>query len=504
MINKIIRSNSSTNLIKYIEDGEAHDTSITDQRCLVVGGYNLDRLRKKHFDAMYSSAQFSAVQSKARNKNKKTKAYHLIFSFSEDDFPMPKNKKELKKQAMQAGQLVAGFLGKDLDRNSQWFLGVQRDGKGHMLHVHVALNSVLTTGKVLNTNVLRLLDREKDDVKEKGLRTRINEYLEDNFQDITGRPYKPVEPSNENLVNHKEVHVNDRERAINNPTKAYNWKEHLKSLIYNAFDASDSLSTFETALKENGVSIRKRHARKKDKTFRDAFTYSFTGDDQKLHKIRDFAYTKGGGTRGLGKSFTPDALEEEFEHERIIKKQRIQEQTKSTTADIKQLADSIIAGTSTSDSRTSESGSKQADADESIFAGLDFTGFETASRQFANGDRSTKTVDKLANVRSNGQENGEKENVQLYQVDLQSLKYADKQYFEDIKRASDRRKERERKLKKHELGGTSLNRDADGSVNVDFTRNSESERTETQKSDANILKSRRQQQLDENPFDDNF
>ena len=120
------------------------------------------------------------------------------------------DKKELKKQAMQAGKLVAGFLGKDLDKDSQWFLGVQRDGKGHMLHVHVALNSVLTTGKVLNTNVLRLLDREKDDVKEKGLRTRINEYLEDNFQDITGRPYKPVEPSNENLVNHKEIHVNDR------------------------------------------------------------------------------------------------------------------------------------------------------------------------------------------------------------------------------------------------------------------------------------------------------
>ncbi len=60
-----------------------------------------------------------------------------------------------------------------------------------MLHVHVALNSVLTTGKVLNTNVLRLIDREKDDVKEKGLRTRINEYLEDNFQDIHRRPYKP-------------------------------------------------------------------------------------------------------------------------------------------------------------------------------------------------------------------------------------------------------------------------------------------------------------------------
>ena len=89
MISKCLRSSSSTNLIHYILDGTAHDKTLTDKRNLMFGAYNVDKVNGG-LNSTYTASQFWAVQQRAKNKNKKTKAYHLIFSFSEQDFPLPK------------------------------------------------------------------------------------------------------------------------------------------------------------------------------------------------------------------------------------------------------------------------------------------------------------------------------------------------------------------------------------------------------------------------------
>lgn len=460
MISKIIRSNSSSNLIKYIFKDHAHDTSITNERYLACGATNVANGCYDIFDPDYARAQFWAVQQKAKNKHKKTKAYHMIFSFSEKDFPLPKDKTDLTKQAIQAGKLVQDFLRKDLPKDAQFVLGVQRDGKGHMLHVHVALNSVKLSGKVLNTNGIRLVDKGK----QLGLRSRMDNYLEESFQKVTGRSYKPVEAQNENLVKSTEWHVKDREGAKNAPRQAYSWKEHLKSLIYDAFSASHDLTSFKDACLQNGIKIKTRRASigkgaNGKKIYREAYTYSFTGEDGKSHSSRDFAYTKTGGVRGLGKSFAPEAIEKEFENALNRQKQRLQEvaittlrqlttrvgesnwksvQTAATTTEASSSADRTRRSPKASkpavkasigrlntvdeaDQPVNDRSAEITDADEyDIFSTLDYQGFRRASAELANNNQPAKNADKSVNNEKDGQ-SGEDYQDKVTKPDLSAL-----------------------------------------------------------------------------------
>ena len=221
MISKVIKTSSSSNLLRYIEDKHAHNNELTDQRNLLLVSQNLGTIDGKH-DAGYDIAQFNAVQQRAKNKRKKTKAYHLIFSFSDDEFPVTNDAKELQEQAVQASALIYRFLQEQLDKDSQFILGVQRDGKGKKLHVHVALNAVLMSGKVLNTNQIRLLDRGE----EQGLRSNLDDFMKDQFEEVTKRSFKPIAQKTDNLVNASEIHIKQREQA--KKKNAYGWKEHLK------------------------------------------------------------------------------------------------------------------------------------------------------------------------------------------------------------------------------------------------------------------------------------
>lgn len=433
MISKIIRTSSSSNLIKYIMNGEAHNKKLTDERCLAIGARNVDKIAKK-YDALYTSTQFTAVQQKAKNKHKKTKAYHMIFSFSADDFPLPKNSKELHEQANQAGALIAGFLSKDLPKDSQLFLGVQRDGKGKMLHVHVALNSVKLNGKVLNTNQIRLLDKGK----EKGLRSRLDSYLLDNFERVTGRKYTPVRSQEDNLVNSSEVQIKSREEAKNGT--GYAWKEHLKSLIYNAFDASDSLDTFKQALNENGVSIRERRAgigkdKNGKKLYRKAYTYAFTGEDGKKHSIRDFAQTKSGGLRGLGKAFTPQRLEKEFENGRSITREQVAEE-------LEQQARSRQLDTSNSSRNTTNSTTRSTEAKSFV---IDTTRLEASTRELANSDKSANGAHEFIDYNFERQFRQFKK-IQNVELDLQALSGINERLYELKTNAERKREQRKQQL----------------------------------------------------------
>lgn len=459
MISKVIRSNSSSNLIKYIFKDHAHDTSITTERYLACGATNVANGYYNIFDPDYAIAQFWAVQQKAKNKYKKTKAHHMIFSFSEKDFPLPKDKNELTKQALQAGTLVQDFLRKDLPKDSQFVLGVQRDGKGHMLHVHVALNSVKLSGKVLNTNGIRLLDKGK----QLGLRSRMDTYLEENFQKVTGRSYKPVEAQNENIVKSTEWHLKDREGAKNAFKQVYSWKDHLKSLIYDSFGASHDMASFKDACLQNGVKIKKRRASigkgaNGKKIYREAYTYSFTGEDGKSHSSRDFAYTKTGGVRGLGKSFAPEAIEKELENDNR-QKQRLQEvatttirqlttrvsesnwefvQTAATTTEATNSADSTrrspkaskpavkasigrLNAVNKADQSANDRSAEITDVDEyDIFSTFDYQGFRRASAEFANNNQPAKNADKSVNNEKEGQ-TGEDHQDKVAKPDLSAL-----------------------------------------------------------------------------------
>lgn len=544
MISKCIRSSSSTNLIHYILDGAAHDKTLTDKRNLMFGEYNVDKVNGG-LNSTYTASQFWAVQQRAKNKNKRTKAYHLIFSFSEKDFPLPKNAKELHDQAKDAGILVYKFMRERLGKDAQFIAGVQRDGQGHMLHVHVAVNSVLKTGKVLNTNLLTMAKRGKN----LGLRHDIDKYLVNEFPKVTGRSYKPVEPQQDNLVNYTEMRIKDREGAKNDVKRAYSWKEHLKSLIYNAFNASSNLKEFKQACKQNGVSVSERRASVgKDATgkkiYRNAYTYSFTGADGKTYKSRDYVRLKlkkeskytgkkyNGRARGLGLAFTPDALEKEFENDLNRQKQSIAQRQQYTTAinTIRQLKSEIVSrvarpdetaetgstATSTTGStetnarstneRTTASTARSKGSIESADSFFDIGGFESLAGfelNDADSHQPAKNADKSAKDKQKRQERENSAN-EIPKPDISSIiELRDAEYWRKYREARDYYEKLQSMAKDHDRGLNRNGKHNGAGTNFNRSENRSSSQPENQQN-AQRLRQSKEQELDANPFDDMF
>ena len=314
----MISSKSSFNLVHYILDGEAHNKRFTNDRNLYVNGHNVFTDYQNKFNSNYLASQFYAVRKMAGKIKKRTQAFHNIYSFSDDDFPPTNDKKELLKQAKQAYKLVDGFLKKQLPEDSQYLIGIQRDGAGGKLHAHVALNSVLINGKTLDTNNLSLLqkvtvkqiNKQKVRTVSKGVFEKIQDYLADNFQKVTGRSYQRIE---RDLGDIKSASSEQAERR----KQGSSWKEDLKQRIIAVASSVDNLSDFKTQLRDSyGVAVKEYQAStgKVDsngkKVKRLAYTYSFKDDNGKLHKSRDFRYTKRGGVGGLGTFARPQDLEQ--------------------------------------------------------------------------------------------------------------------------------------------------------------------------------------------------
>lgn len=314
----MISSKSSFNLVHYILDGEAHNKRFTNDRNLYVNGHNVFTDYQNKFNSNYLASQFYAVRKMAGKIKKRTQAFHNIYSFSDDDFPPTNDKKELLKQAKQAYKLVDGFLKKQLPEDSQYLIGIQRDGAGGKLHAHVALNSVLINGKTLDTNNLSLLqkvtvkqiNKQKVRTVSKGVFEKIQDYLSDNFQKVTGRSYQRIE---RDLGDIKSASSEQAERR----KQGSSWKEDLKQRIIAVASSVDNLSDFKTQLRDSyGVAVKEYQAStgKVDsngkKVKRLAYTYSFKDDNGKLHKSRDFRYTKRGGVGGLGTFARPQDLDQ--------------------------------------------------------------------------------------------------------------------------------------------------------------------------------------------------
>ena len=326
---KVISSTNAGANLNYLINEKAHNTELTSHRSLLFNGQNVYGDYANKVNARYLADQYWAVRQRAKNPNKKVQVHHLIFSFSQQEFNP--TKQNLLQQARQALKLVNDFLHQLLPSTAQYLEAVQCDSKGKNLHVHVSCNSVLTNGKVLDTNLISVNSRT--DTKNKklvhylGIRNNFDNYMTKNFKKLTGREFKPVKENQVNLVNSKAVKIDER--------GGYIWKEDLKERILDAFNNTDNFEDFETVLEaNNGVKVKHRQASiGKDehgkKIYRDAITYTFIGDDFASHSARDFGYAKGGGKRGLGLSFTPQSIQHEFKQRQRKNQQSIQEQTET-------------------------------------------------------------------------------------------------------------------------------------------------------------------------------
>ncbi|MQB66023.1 relaxase/mobilization nuclease domain-containing protein [Limosilactobacillus reuteri] len=326
---KVISSTNAGANLNYLINEKAHNTELTSHRSLLFNGQNVYGDYANKVNARYLADQYWAVRQRAKNPNKKVQVYHLIFSFSQQEFNP--TKQNLLQQARQALKLVNDFLHQLLPSTAQYLEAVQCDSEGKNLHVHVSCNSVLTNGKVLDTNLIsvnsRTVTKNKKLVHYLGIRNNFDNYMTKNFKKLTGREFKPVKENQVNLVNSKAVKIDER--------GGYIWKEDLKERILDAFNNTDNFEDFETVLEaNNGVKVKHRQASiGKDehgkKIYRDAITYTFIGDDFASHSARDFGYAKGGGKRGLGLSFTPQSIQQEFKQRQRKNQQSIQEQTET-------------------------------------------------------------------------------------------------------------------------------------------------------------------------------
>lgn len=326
---KVISSTNAGANLNYLINEKAHNTELTSHRSLLFNGQNVYGDYANKVNARYLADQYWAVRQRAKNPNKKVQVHHLIFSFSQQEFNP--TKQNLLQQARQALKLVNDFLHQLLPSTAQYLEAVQCDSKGKNLHVHVSCNSVLTNGKVLDTNLIsvnsRTVTKNKKLVYYLGIRNNFDNYMTKNFKKLTGCEFKPVKENQVNLVNSKAVKIDER--------GGYIWKEDLKERILDAFNNTDNFEDFETVLEaNNGVKVKHRQASiGKDehgkKIYRDAITYTFIGDDFASHSARDFGYAKGGGKRGLGLSFTPQSIQHEFKQRQRKNQQSIQEQTET-------------------------------------------------------------------------------------------------------------------------------------------------------------------------------
>ena len=358
-ITKCLNRKNSRALIKYLLDAKPHDTGLVNHRNLLVTGQNLETFPGKFngrpvqnsYQSPFVANQFAEAQklSKAskQGKKKSIQAFHLIVSFSDNEFPPDGDQ---QKEAEQAAKLTKGFLKEQLPPDSQYLMAIQRDGKGHKLHAHVALNSVQITGKVIRRQYLHQKDwdyitKDGKHVHEPGLASNLDKYLEDNFQRVTGREFHPVIPSTENKVHSAEEQIVAR--------GGYDWHEDLKTRIYNAFSDPKvhNLNDFKQACAKRGVTVteKRRGTGQKDangkKIYKLGYTYSFTGKDiyksgakkgqPRMHRMRDYRMGRDGQPlRGsLGTAFTPENIKKEIEKHDIIKTRSIQADKQARTAE---------------------------------------------------------------------------------------------------------------------------------------------------------------------------
>ena len=369
-ITKCLNRKNSRALIKYLLDAKPHDTGLVNHRNLLVTGQNLETFPgrfngefiQQSYQSPFIAEQFNAAQglSKAakQGKKKNVQAFHLIVSFSDSEFPPDGDQ---KKEAEQAAKLTKGFLKEQLPPDSQYLMAVQRDGKGHKLHVHVALNSVQINGKVIRRQYLHQRDwdyvtKDGKHIHEPGLASNLDKYLEDNFQRVTGREFHAVVPSTENRVHSAEEQIVAR--------GGYDWHQDLKNRIYSAFSDPNvhNLNDFKAACAKRGVTVteKRRGTGQKDasghKIYKTGYTYELTGEDvyksgakkgqPRMHKMRDYRMGRDGQPlRGsLGTAFTPENIEKEIKNHEFITKESIQRAKQQRDVEVARATLTGVAG----------------------------------------------------------------------------------------------------------------------------------------------------------------
>lgn len=365
VVSKTIRSMNATGNLRYILNDTPKIQNETGHRVLSIFSQNVDKDYKNSIDALYTAAQFNVVrhstkQWKLHHKDKKTQSEHLIFSFSDDEFDLSSP----QVQARQAVELVGDFLKNWLGPTSQFVAVAQDDNVGHKLHVHAIVNSVNKGGKVLNTSLVTQTGKN-------GIRENFNQYLERNFQKVTGRTFTRLQPKQPA----KSVVTTPNQQTAKAMTGGYSWKDELQTLIDSALANNTDMQSFKDELESNGVTITTKKARigfndDGTKIYRAKFSYHFVDSKGKKRRSVDFSRTKTGHLRGLGTKYTPDAIQRQLDLNYRQSGQdtinSVQNAVDQTLADLDKAVSQAVSSNATSDTPQQSQIDSSASVDSSV------------------------------------------------------------------------------------------------------------------------------------------
>lgn len=292
---------SSYGRLTYVFNQSAHNTTKTSHRVLASSGINIKMLHNPNGtlslvqSGAYLEKQFHNSLKRAFNPKRKIQCQSIIISFSNNEFDTT----NLSEQASQALQLVQGYANEFFD-DAQSVSVVQADGNGGRLHVHLLINAVNPSGRTIATNRFSVYK----------MRRNLNDYLNHNFERVTGRKWENPFEKTENR------------KDLDNLSSRSIWQEQLKKTIALVKTEVDNVKDFLNKLSQLGITVTERQQGK-------SWTYHSTIKTAKGTKkvsARDFyqRIDKNTGqvltTRGLGQAYTKQSLEAYYQ--RMLSKQK--------------------------------------------------------------------------------------------------------------------------------------------------------------------------------------
>lgn len=292
---------SSYGRLTYVFNQSAHNTTKTSHRVLACSGINIKMLHNPNGtlslvqSGAYLEKQFHNSLKRAFNPKRKIQCQSIIISFSNNEFDTT----NLSEQASQALQLVQGYANEFFD-DAQSVSVVQADGNGGRLHVHLLINAVNPSGRTIATNRFSVYK----------MRRNLNDYLNHNFERVTGRKWENPFEKTENR------------KDLDNLSSRSIWQEQLKKTIALVKTEVDNVKDFLNKLSQLGITVTERQQGK-------SWTYHSTIKTAKGTKkvsARDFyqRIDKNTGqvltTRGLGQAYTKQSLEAYYQ--RMLSKQK--------------------------------------------------------------------------------------------------------------------------------------------------------------------------------------
>lgn len=292
---------SSYGRLTYVFNQSAHNTTKTSHRVLASSGINIKMLHNPDGtlslvqSGAYLEKQFHNSLKRAFNPKRKIQCQSIIISFSNNEFDTT----NLSEQASQALQLVQGYANEFFD-DAQSVSVVQADGNGGRLHAHLLINAVNPSGRTIATNRFSVYK----------MRRNLNDYLNHNFERVTGRKWENPFEKTENR------------KDLDNLSSRSIWQEQLKKTIALVKTEVDNVKDFLNKLSQLGITVTERQQGK-------SWTYHSTIKTAKGTKkvsARDFyqRIDKNTGqvltTRGLGQAYTKQSLEAYYQ--RMLSKQK--------------------------------------------------------------------------------------------------------------------------------------------------------------------------------------